>query len=104
LIKKVAFRISILPLVRVLAALLVNLILMVIMLLMFVLFGYPIQIYSLQIIYYLAAGLILAASISLITSTIAVFIKDVRQAVTIFMQFCFWLTAVFWPINILPAK
>ena len=104
LIKKMAFRASILPLVRVLSALMVHSVFLFVLLLFFIIYGYPLTVYSLQILYYLASSIILVSGISLITATITVFIKDMRHFISIFMQFCFWLSAIFWPLKILPAQ
>lgn len=104
LIKKVAFRVSILPLVRVFSVLVIHLIFIIILIILFYVYGYPLTIYSLQIFYYLIASIILVTGASLITASITVFIKDVRHMIGIFMQFSFWLTAVFWPVTILPVK
>jgi lipopolysaccharide transport system permease protein/teichoic acid transport system permease protein len=41
---------------------------------------------------------------SWITSSIVVFSKDIGQLVNMFLQFGFWLTPIFWSINIIPPK
>ena len=39
-----------------------------------------------------------------LTSSTSVFIKDVSRVVAIFIQFGFWLTPIFWNINMIPDK
>lgn len=104
LLKKVAFKVSILPVIKLISALIVHLFFIILMLGVFWAYGFSIDVYYLQIGYYLFATIILVLGISWITSAIAVYLKDLGQIVNITIQLGFWLTAIFWPIGILPAK
>ncbi|MBL4774800.1 MAG: ABC transporter permease [Mariprofundus sp.] len=55
-----------------------------------------------QIIYYLFALLVLMLGLSWLTSALNVFVKDVGQIVSIFLQFGFWATPIFWNVNQIP--
>lgn len=60
--------------------------------------------YNIQILYYLLATILLSLSISYITATLVVFVKDVGQIVGVFIQLFFWLTPIFWNLNIVEDK
>lgn len=104
LVNKVVFRVSILPIIKILSALVVHLFFLVVTFVMFAIFGYLPNIYSLQVIYYLIASILLVLGLSWITSSLVVFMRDVGQAVAVGLQFGFWVTPVFWSFKIIPAK
>lgn len=102
LVKKVVFRISLLPIIQIMSALLVNLFFVAVLFIMFALYGHLPNVYNLQIIYYLFALLCLVFGLSLITSALVVFLKDIGQLVGMLLQFGFWGTPIFWSLNLLP--
>ncbi len=104
LVKKVVFRVSILPLIKILSALVIHLFFLIMVFIMFILYRFTPSLYYLQIFYYLFATLILVLGISWITSSLQVFLMDIGHLVNTFIQFGFWLTPVFWSIKILPQK
>lgn len=104
LVSKVVFRVSTLPIIKILSALVIHLFFLVILIGMFILYGYTPTIYNLQVFYYLFGLIILVLGISWITSSVVVFIRDVGQAVGVLLQFGFWITPVFWSIRIIPEK
>jgi len=99
LVKKVVFRISLLPVVRLLSFLPVHLFFVVCVILVCWLKGYPPSWYNLQIIYYLAALLVLAMGWSWLVSALTPFLKDLGQFVQVLNQIFFWLTAIIWPVQ-----
>jgi lipopolysaccharide transport system permease protein/teichoic acid transport system permease protein len=104
LLKKVAFSIGMLPIVKILSALIIHLFFIVVVYLMFMLYGLPVTVYSLQVFYYLFAAIILLLGLSWLTSSLIIFMRDVGQIVAMFLQFAFWLTPIFWSAKILPVK
>lgn len=104
LIKKVVFRSGTLPIIKILSSLFVHLFFILLLFIANLLYHYPLSIFYLQIFYYLFCAIMLLLGLSFITSALTVFIKDTAQVITILIQFGFWLTPVFWPINILPDK
>lgn len=103
LVSKVVFRVSFLPIVRILSALSIHLFFLVFTLLMFVCYNYHPDWHILQVLYYLMAALFLILGLSWITSAMVVFYRDVGQVVAMLLQFGFWLTPIFWPISSIPA-
>jgi lipopolysaccharide transport system permease protein/teichoic acid transport system permease protein len=104
LVKKVAFRVSILPIIKILSTLIVHLFFVIFLFLMFLLYGYIPVIYNIQVLYFLVATIFLVLSVSWITASLAIFIKDVPQIVGIILQFGMWLTPIIWNVEILPSK
>jgi lipopolysaccharide transport system permease protein/teichoic acid transport system permease protein len=104
LVQKVVFRTSVLPVVKILAALAVHLIFVGVLLLMFIAYGYRPDIYYLQVLYYLFASMTLLLGLSWITSSIVIFFKDIGQIVGMLLQFGFWLTPIFWPMKMVPKE
>jgi len=104
LVKKVVFRVSLLPIVSLLSALGIHIFFIFFMFAMFMYYGYMPEIYWLQLIYYVFALSIFLLGLSWITSSVVVFFKDMGQLVAIIIQFGFWLTPIFWNISIIPEK
>ena len=104
LVKKVVFRVSLLPIIQIISALTIHLFFILFMFGMFIYYGYTPSLYWLQIIYYLFSTIILVLGISWLTSSIVVFFRDLGQIVSMIVQFGFWLTPIFWSIKILPEK
>lgn len=104
LVKKVVFRVSLLPIIQIMSALLVHLFFIGMLFLMFFLYGYMPSMYNLQVFYYMFAMCCLIFGITLITSSLVVFLKDISQLVSMLLQFCFWGTPIFWSLNTIPEK
>lgn len=102
LVKKVVFRVSLLPVIQILSALIVNLFFVIVLFIMFAFYGYMPTIYNLQVFYYLFAVCCFSFGLSLITSSLVVFIKDIGQFVAMLLQFGFWATPIFWSLNMIP--
>lgn len=104
LVKQIVFRVGMLPIIRILSALLIHLFFVTIMFVMFGLYGYMPNLHTTQIIYYLFAAIFLTLGMSWITSSLVVFLKDIGQIVGILLQFGFWLTPIFWSLKLLPER
>lgn len=104
LVKKVVFRVSLLPLFKIYSALYVHIFFLVFTIGMFCIYGYKPSIYNLQVIYYLFSMIVLVLGISWITSSLVIFLKDVGQIVSMILQFGFWLTPIFYTLNMVPEK
>ena len=104
LVKKVVFKITVLPVVKIISSLYVHIFFVVFIFIMFLSYGYLPSIYNLQVIYYSAAMVVLVFAIGLITSSVVVFFKDISEIVSIIIQFGFWLTPIFWSYKQMPIK
>lgn len=104
LVKKVVFRTSVLPLVKLLSAYFVHIFFIVLLVAMFMVYGYRPNIYYIQIIYYSFAQVMLLIGLSWATASLAVFIKDTAQMISVILQIGFWVTPILWPIDMVPAS
>lgn len=104
LVKKIVFRVTVLPIVKILSSLCVHLFFIIFIFVMFATYGYEVSIFNIQVIYYLFSTVVLVLGISWLTSSLVVFLKDIGQIVTMILQFGFWLTPIFWSLEILPQK
>lgn len=96
LLKKVNFRVSMIPLVKVISATFVHIAFIGLIFLVNAVYKIPISIYNLQVLYYFLCTVILLIGLGWFLSAIAVFIKDTVNIVNVFIQIGFWLTPIFW--------
>lgn len=104
LVKKVVFRVGILPFIKLTSALFIHVFFIGVIFAMFAAYGYLPSLYNLQAIYYSFAMCMLLLGLAWLTSSVVVFMKDIAQLVAVFLQFGFWLTPIFYPIEIVPDK
>jgi teichoic acid transport system permease protein len=102
LVKKVVFKISILPIVKIISALFVHLVFIGFLFVVAAIHGfYPCK-YTIQLIYYSFCTFFIVLSISYATSAIIIFFKDLGQIINIFLQIGMWMTPIMWSYTILP--
>ncbi|QTH42336.1 ABC transporter permease [Cohnella sp. LGH] len=104
LVKKVVFDVELLPVVRMLSSLFVHLFFIAVLFILYVSYGYTLQIYNLQLIYYLAAMIFLLYGLALLASSVVIFVKDISPFIGMLLQLGFWLTPIFWSISLIPEK
>ena len=102
LVKKVVFKIEILPMVKIISALFVHLFFILFIYVISAIYGYYPDLYSLQFIYYSFAMIVLVYSLSIITSAIVLFFRDLSQIINILMNVGFWATPIGWQLTMLP--
>lgn len=99
LVKKVVFNISILPIIKVIAATFIHIFFVVVLLLVSIGYGcYP-SIYTLQLIYYSFCMFLLVLGMSYLTCALVVFIRDLQQIINIALQIGMWATPIMWSIE-----
>ncbi len=99
LVKKVVFKISILPIIKIIGALFVHVCFIVIMLVVGCFFGFYPTLYTLQIFYYTFCLFILVLGMSYATSAIVIFFRDLQQIVAIILQLGMWATPIMWDMS-----
>lgn len=104
LVKKVVFRVELLPIVKIMSALVVHAFFVFVLFFLFFVYGYGVSVYNLQMFYYMAAMICLVLGISWLTSALTVFMRDVGQLVSMFLQFGFWGTPIFWSLHMMPER
>ncbi|OOM76331.1 teichoic acid translocation permease protein TagG [Clostridium puniceum] len=104
LVKKVVFKISILPIVKIVSAVFVHLVFIVFLFIVAGIYGfYPSQ-YTIQLIYYSFCTFFMVLAISYATSAIVIFLKDLGQIINIFLQIGMWMTPIMWSYTIMPKQ
>ena len=96
LVKKVVFKISILPLIKILAACFIHVFFVGVLLVIYLIYGYPPSLYLLQLIYYSFCMFILVLAMSYTLCSVVVFFRDLSQIVAIALQIGMWATPIMW--------
>lgn len=104
MIKKVDFSLGILPIVKIASATINHMIFVLLAVLFGLIIGAEFSFYLIQILYYSFALQVLMLGLCWLTSSSSIFIKDVSNIVAIIIQFGFWLTPIFWNVEIIPEK
>lgn len=99
LVKKVVFKISILPIIKIIAATFIHAFFVCILLLVAAIYGYYPTVYTLQIFYYSACLFIFVLALSYSTCAIVVFFRDLSQIISIALQIGMWATPILWNLN-----
>lgn len=104
LVKKVNFRVSMLPLVKIISSGFVHAAFILFILFMMACCKVSFSIYNLQVIYYFLCTCILLISLCWLLSAMAPFVKDVVNLIGVVIQIGFWMTPIFWsPDNMSPV-
>ena len=99
LVKKVVFRIDILPMVKVVSAVFVHLFFILVALILYTAMGcYP-TVYTIQVIYYTFCIFVLVLGIAYMTSSVVVFFRDLTQVINIALQVGVWMTPIMWSME-----
>lgn len=104
LVKKIVFRVSLLPIVKLTSALVVHLFFIVFVFVMYLFYGFEPTLYWVQMLYYLFSAIILLLGLTWITSSVVIFFRDIGQLIGMAIQFGFWLTPIFWSLSMVPEK
>lgn len=99
LVKKVVFKIDILPIIKIVSAVFVHLFFLAFAVLLYTLYGYYPDVYTLQVLYYSICLFVLVMGISYLTSAVVVFFRDLNQVINIVLQVGVWVTPIMWNID-----
>ena len=102
LVKKVLFDINILPLIKICSVFYVQIFLLAFNTIVFLCCGYSVDLYVLQVLYYVFYMFIFVTGISYFTAALYVFFRDISQIISIVLQVIFWTTPFVWNIDIMP--
>ena len=103
-VKKVVFKISILPIIKVIAATFIHDFFVLLLLVLYFVFHFSPSLYLIQLIYYSFCMFFLALAISYSTCAIVVFFRDLSQIIGILLQVGMWATPIMWEIGVIPEK
>lgn len=104
LVKKVVFKISVLPIIKVIAATFIHAFFVLVLLAVAAVYGYYPSVYTLQLFYYSACLFIFVLALSYTTCAVVVFFKDLSQIIGIALQIGMWATPILWDIDNLGSN
>ena len=96
LVKKVVFKISILPIIKVIGATFIHVFFVGILIVISMLYGYMPTVYMVQVVYYSFCTFVLVLALSYTTCALQVFMKDIAQIINIVLQIGMWATPIMW--------
>lgn len=99
LVKKVVFKISVLPIIKIIAATFIHVFFAIVMLIIAAVYGYYPNIYTIQLVYYSFCLFIFVLGLCYSTCAIMVFFKDIGQIISILLQIGMWATPILWDIS-----
>jgi len=99
LVKKVVFKIEILPIVKMISASFIHVFFICLTLVLFGIYGLFPGAYAIQVIYYTVCMMLLTLGICYVTSAVAVFFRDLLQIVNIALQMGVWITPIMWNMD-----
>lgn len=99
LVKKVVFKISILPMIKIIAASFIHVFFVGVLLVITWVYGYHITPYTLQLVYYSLCMFLLVLALSYTLCSVVVFFRDLSQIVSIGLQFGMWATPIMWSFS-----
>ncbi|MBU1012871.1 MAG: ABC transporter permease [Bacteroidetes bacterium] len=102
LIRKVNFRIAILPIVKILSSLMLHAIIVIIAILLLLVNKIQPSLFWIQLLYYIFCFVVLITGLAWLTSSINLFFPDIKNIISIINRVLFFLTPIFWNIKELP--
>jgi len=104
LVKKVVFKISIIPIIKVIGATFIHAFFVGVLLIVSICYGYYPTAYTLQVFYYSACLFIFVLALTYSTCAIMVFFRDLAQIINIALQIGMWATPILWNLDDLVNK
>ena len=104
LLKKIDFRLSMLPIIKLLSSSAPHVFFIIIAILVAMLNGIYPTLYTFQLVYYFLAMTMLLLGFAWLTSSTNIFVPDVSKAMGVIVTFGFWLTPIFWDISKIPEQ
>jgi teichoic acid transport system permease protein len=104
LIKKVVFKVSMLPLIKIISSVFVHIVFILFLVFIYAVYGFYPKLIWIQLLYYSFCMIVLVAALTFVTASIAPFFKDINNVVSIILQFGMWLTPIMWPYTMIPDK
>lgn len=104
IIKKTVFPSQILVAVKILSNMVGHAAFVLLLMVLILFNGMEISWYYLQAVYYLICMVVLASGVGWFISSLNVYARDVGQLVPVVVQVGFWITPIFWDINMMSER
>ncbi len=98
LVKKVVFKISIIPIIKIISAIFTHIVFVGFMLVVYFALGYKPDIHLLQLPYYSLCMFLFVLALSYSTCAVVIFFRDLTQIINIALQIGMWATPIMWDI------
>mgnify|MGYP002512074298 FL=1 len=102
LVKKVVFKISVIPIIKIISASFTHIFFVCFMLVVYVCMGYTPDLYLLQIPYFSFCLFLFVLALVYSTCAMVVFFRDLAQIINIGLQIGMWATPILWDLNTVP--
>ncbi|CUP47999.1 hypothetical protein BH721_07660 [Clostridium baratii] len=102
MLTKMKFPSSIIPTYNTLTKLIETIPTIGILFIVYACYGYKLNIYSIQIIYYFFAVTVLIIGLSLLNSALVMAIRDINRIISTILRFLFYLTPILWVPGKMP--
>lgn len=96
LVNKIKFNIQYIPVIKLFSAIFVHVFFVGFLFIMYMVYGYKVSIYNVQILYYSVATSVLGLGLTWLLSAITVFFKDMNSLFNVVIQVGFWVTPILW--------
>lgn len=104
LVKKVVFKVGILPFIKTVSATFIHIFFACVLLVMYFCYGFKPSFQLIQLVYYSFCMFMLVLAITYTTSAVVVFFKDLLQIINILLQVGMWGTPILWKLSSIPEK
>jgi len=104
IVKKIQFKLSILPLIKVFSAAVIHCLFLVIVIMVLIILKVSPSFCWLQSIYYFFACICLVLGMGWLMSAIMVFFRDLAAGIGILLNILMWVTPIYWNMDILPPR
>lgn len=104
LVKKVNFKISILPIIKIMSGMFMHSFFIVFLFVINIIYGNPVDIIWFQCIYYAFAMNVLILGLGMLLSSITIFFRDITYILQVVLQIGFWLTPIFYNADNIPSS
>ena len=104
IVKKIVFNIDIIPISKIVVCMFIHSVFLLIVLGIAFAYGIFTGIYLLQVLYYLAALLLLVIPLAFLCSAVSVFFKDFGQIISILLNILMWATPIVWDFSIVSPE
>lgn len=104
LVKKVSFKLEVLPLVRVISCFWIHIVFLFLLVMILASCGVYPNLYWLQLFYYVGLQIFFVFALGTILAAIEPFFKDLKKIIPIVTRLMFWCTPIFWHADRVPEK
>lgn len=104
IVKKIQFKLSILPLIKVLSAAVIHFIFLFLVILVLLISGISPSLFWMQSAYYFAACICLVLGMAWLASAVMVFFRDLAAGIVILLNLLMWMTPIYWNIEMIPPR